>query len=468
MTEFDNVIDLDKETGTKSRKWIVLLVIIGLAAACYLTGAIYFHSHFYSRGSVFGIPMMNQTVDSLKEQIREKVGEYTIEIETRDGVEKLTAKQIGLDYDDQGELEKLLDEQKEFAWVLLFLGPKDDHEIDVKHDDARLSMAVSSLSCLQEQNMTAPTDAFLSYEGSSYVIKEETYGNKLDPDKTEEAIREAINAGENSISLEEHGLYENPEINKDTPELVKECEELNDLTDIVIVYDFGDRQWHVNGAQISEWVVLGDDFTYTLDEDAVKDFVHEMAYHTDTFGLSRKFRTTGGTEISLKGGDYGWCINQSKTTSQLLDLIEAGESVTVEPEYRYSGVCRDSNDIGDTYIEISIAAQTMWVYKDGKRVVSTPVVTGNVSGGHSTPAGGVWAIDARLRDYTLTGQDYNAPVEYWMPFNGNVGIHDSSWRSEYGGDIYKTNGSHGCINTPLSAMKTVYESVKIGYPVVVY
>ena len=41
-------------------------------------------------------------------------------------------------------------------------------------------------------------------------------------------------------------------------------------------------------------------------------------------------------------------------------------------------------------------------------------------------------------------------------------------RSEFGGSIYKTRGSHGCVNTPYSAMKTIYENVKIGYPVVVY
>ncbi len=36
------------------------------------------------------------------------------------------------------------------------------------------------------------------------------------------------------------------------------------------------------------------------------------------------------------------------------------------------------------------------------------------------------------------------------------------------GDIYKTNGSHGCINTPLEAAKTIYETVSVGTPVIVY
>ena len=86
----------------------------------------------------------------------------------------------------------------------------------------------------------------------------------------------------------------------------------------------------------------------------------------------------------------------------------------------------------------------MWCYKDGVVVVDTPVVTGNVSKGYDTPSGSVWAIDAKKHDAVLKGEGYTQPVTYWMPFNGNVGIHDAdTWRSEYGGEIYKTSGSHG-------------------------
>jgi hypothetical protein len=56
-----------------------------------------------------------------------------------------------------------------------------------------------------------------------------------------------------------------------------------------------------------------------------------------------------------------------------------------------------------------------------------------------------------------------------MPFTGNVGIHDADgWRSSYGGEIYKTNGSHGCVNTPYEAAKTIFETISVGTAVVVY
>ena len=71
------------------------------------------------------------------------------------------------------------------------------------------------------------------------------------------------------------------------------------------------------------------------------------------------------------------------------------------------------------------------------------------------------AIDARMTNYTLKGQDYNSEVSFWLPFNGDVGIHDASWRSEFGGSIYKTRGSHGCVNTPYSAMKPFMRMSKL-------
>ena len=91
-----------------------------------------------------------------------------------------------------------------------------------------------------------------------------------------------------------------------------------------------------------------------------------------------------------------------------------------------------------------------------------------MSAGHSTPSGSVWAIDARMRDYTLTGQDYNSEVSFWLPFNGDVGIHDASWRSEFGGSIYKTRGSHGCVNTPEANAEKIFNNIEKGVPVVVY
>lgn len=460
--------ELKRQRMWNSRVWRTVLIVVIVLAAVYIAGCVYYSRHFYGKGTVFGIPMRNQTVESLKEQIVQKVGDYRLTIDTRDGEETIAADQISLQYDDQGEIEQLLEDQKTAAWFLMAATSGEDRGVQMAMDEDRLSETVRGLSCMQEENMTAPTDAHLEYVDGAFAVQEETYGNQLEYDTVYSALHDAITAGETEVSLDELSCYTEPKVYKDDEKLQEECDGVNKMIAVEITYDFSDRQMVVDKSVIKDWIVFGENYTYELSRDAIDDYVYEMAYETDTFGLTRKFKTHSGQEITLKGGDYGWCINRSKTAEQLIGLVQAGESVTVEPVYLYSGVCRDTNDIGGNYVEVSIADQYMWVYKDGQCIVSTPVVTGNASRGWDTPAGGVWAVDARISPYTLTGQDYNTDVTYWLPFNGNVGIHDADWRSSFGGSIYKTNGSHGCVNTPPAAMKTVYENVQIGYPVVVY
>ena len=116
--------------------------------------------------------------------------------------------------------------------------------------------------------------------------------------------------------------------------------------------------------------------------------------------------------------------------------------------YAQTAESRNKDDIGNTYVEISLSGQHIWFYKDGKLIIDSDVVTGNVSAGHTTPPG-VFRLNYKERNAVLKGEDYETPVSYWMPFNGGIGLHDATWRTEFGGDIYLTSGSHGCVNAPL-------------------
>ena len=118
-------------------------------------------------------------------------------------------------------------------------------------------------------------------------------------------------------------------------------------------------------------------------------------------------------------------------------------------------------------MEIDLTNQHMWVYKDGELVEETDLVSGNVSKGYNTPVG-VYGITYKQRDATLNGATYSSHVDYWMPFNGNVGMHDASWRSSFGEEIYLRNGSHGCVNLPPKKAEVIYGYVEKGEPVIVY
>lgn len=119
-------------------------------------------------------------------------------------------------------------------------------------------------------------------------------------------------------------------------------------------------------------------------------------------------------------------------------------------------------------MEIDYTKQHMWYYENGKLVVESDVVTGNISRNNGSPDG-VFKIVYKDSPAVLKGEDYESDVTYFMPFAYNVGIHDASWRNgKFGGEIYKTSGSHGCINAPLEVAQKIFEKIKVGTPVIAF
>ena len=118
-------------------------------------------------------------------------------------------------------------------------------------------------------------------------------------------------------------------------------------------------------------------------------------------------------------------------------------------------------------VEVNLSEQHAYVYKDGQMVIDSDFVSGNISAGNGTHTG-VYPIAYKEKDATLRGDNYATPVDYWMPFNMGEGLHDAKWRSSFGGSIYKTSGSHGCINLPKDKAKEIFETVEAGWPVIVF
>lgn len=119
-----------------------------------------------------------------------------------------------------------------------------------------------------------------------------------------------------------------------------------------------------------------------------------------------------------------------------------------------------------TYVKISIEKQTIEVYKNNELVITSPVVTGTEN--YTESDKGIFKIYSKSKNTYLKGVGYLSYVNYWMPYNRGEGLHDATWRQEFGGEIYKTNGSHGCINMPLDIAEKVYNTVNVGTTVEVY
>ena len=143
----------------------------------------------------------------------------------------------------------------------------------------------------------------------------------------------------------------------------------------------------------------------------------------------------------------------------------------MKPVYRSIGATHGKdNDIGSSYVEVSIEHQHAWVYIKGKLKLETDCVTGVPNKERMTHPG-CHHIVAKQRDRylgTMAVQGYHTHVDYFMPFNGGEGLHDAPWRGAFGGSIYKSGGSHGCVNLPPAMAAQIYDLVFVGMPVIVY
>ncbi len=237
---------------------------------------------------------------------------------------------------------------------------------------------------------------------------------------------------------------------------------------MTITIPYGDETETIDSDKIAEWVSIDDKTgSVTINEGAVKEYVSAWAKKHDTMGQSRKINTYSGREITVKGGNYGWWTNKGDTIKELVAMLKEGEGGTFNPVYYSQAMKYGNDDIGDSYVEVDLDAQQVYVYKNGSVVCKSDCVSGKVSNGNMTP-NGTYAITYKERNSKLVGEGYTSEVSYWMPFNGNIGLHDASWRDEFGGELYLNGGSHGCVNLPPSKAAEIYGIVEKGEAVIVH
>lgn len=461
-----------KKNKYKKMKKILLGVLIGYAVlllGAYFIGVFYYSKHFYPGSKINGMDCSGKTVEEAEKSMKSQIAGYILVLKERgDKVESISASQIDMRYIDDGKIAELKKEQSPFTWFLSFAHKKDyTMSATTPYNKEAVYAAIDGLACFQEENVVQPVDAHLEVGANGYEVVPEVQGTALDKEKVKEAVIKAIDGGEIEVDFEKEGCYLEPSVFADDENLAKQAEQGNVFLGVTVTIDFSDRQEVVNAEIMKDWLVTDESGNLDLDKAKVKEYVQQLKYEYDTFGSSRQFTTATGNTITVKGGDYGWVIAPNDTTAKIIDAIKSGQSQTIEPEYTYRGYCRDTNDIGDTYVEISLKEQRMWFFKDGQLLVDTLVVTGNHNKGYDTHTG-VYAIMYKERNATLKGEDYSAPVDYWLPFYANTGIHDADWRTTFGGNEYINNGSHGCINTPPENAEKIFNNIEKGVPVVVY
>jgi len=212
-----------------------------------------------------------------------------------------------------------------------------------------------------------------------------------------------------------------------------------------------------------------------ISADQVAGYVQSIANQIDISPINKKIVARNGVESVEREGKDGRAVNQQVAIDAIVNSLQNNQNVEVNLTSSPIAFKTEYNrTIGldySRYIEINLSQQKLWAWQDNQVIFSTPITSGATAYGFGTPVG-LFSIYGKERSRYLNGSQYgwgyNVFVDYWMPFNGGVGLHDADWRSSFGGQDYISGGSHGCVNMTKSAAAYLYGWATIGTPVWVH
>ena len=387
-----------------------------------------------------------------------------------------------MDYTEQ--LQELFIQQKATDWPIYFVSTtKKDLIPDIVADVAAVQSLLGEAPFVKEET-AHPKERKIEKTEEGYILTD-TLRNRLDEavmfdyisncltDK--EFLQSGYKTGEYVIDLTDAECYRDVKPNSAQQAASAQWQILEPYVHCGIIYDMGDELIPIAGKTASDFLAIDESGKVLFDQDgqpiineeAIKSFVKSLADAYNTWKGELTFTSTAGEEKTIPYVNYGTEINIKKEIDYLTEAFREKRKEIHIPEYRHEGYVRGKDDIGDTYIEVDMGNQKLYAYLKGELLVETDIVTGNVKRKMSTPEG-VVHIYNKQRNRTLRGPGYASFVKYWMPVRGGIGLHDAGWRKEFGGEIYKTDGSHGCINIPRAVMSDIYENFEVGTPVIMF
>lgn len=379
----------------------------------------------------------------------------------------------GIKYDIDDKVQKLIGDG--FYEVLKnhASSKKKDHTISMKIADSKsFDKKVMKDKFLKIPYKVKTKDAYIDMRDTSFKIVPEVYGDNVDKEKVSKKIDKNIAKGEFEFDFVKKDNIDLPEIKKGDKVLKEEIKFDKKNYSQKFIYDRYNGEYRITPGDIKKMRPVDENGNATVNKKAVKKYVEDtLAWKVNTQYFDRRFKTANSGMITVYGGTYGYVLDKKKEAKKLIEDLEANKDFKREPVFSqkpyYTGKDRHDGrgDIGNSYAEVSIPQQTLWLFIDGKNVMTTAVTTGR--NGNSTDQG-VYYVEYKQRNATLVGADYSSPVSYWMPFNGDQGCHDAPWRGDFGSMGYVTSGSHGCVNMPYYAAQYMFSKVEKGFPIVVH
>lgn len=461
----------------------ILVVIIAFIIAVLVMGSGKYKDKFSPHTYINNINVSGQTLSEATTLFETANIPDHLVITKHDGsTVEIPIEKLGFKNDAAQKLKEIYDSVDKSKWYKgIFKETRFSLESSASYDPKKVASTIKSTDFGSAKNKNA--EIVLTDNG--YTIKDAVQGDEMDVDKLTKYVTQQLDEGSYNINAVDSGCYIEPKVKAEN--LQGTLKKLEQMYNMKIEYDFDYTTETLSGKKIADMINVSKSGKITVDNDKAMAYVEALAKKYDTYNTERKFKATiQGNIVVPTSNDarYGWWIYKDKTCEQLINLIEKRKNAKVEPiyyqdgSYVYTGrkeARSENDDIGNTYIEIDLTNQTLWYYKEGKKLWECGIVSGQTTSAARTTLPGVYKLwdkqtNYRMKASNADGDRWDTTCAYWNNVSlCGIGLHDSQWRGNYvGGDIYKYNGSHGCINMTLQSAKYIYDNVEYDTPVVMY
>lgn len=457
----------------KALTWLIALaLVLGIA---YSAGIGFYAEKFQANSSFGSVDISNLTLEEAKARISDELAKEEITItENGQTLGTFTLAQLNGQVDVDQVLTQAYQSQDPSQWITGYFSSVVYDNLLLNHvtiNDADLTAALASMG-LNNSERTPAKDASIQYsDAQGYYVEAEQAGNQLDLEKVKTMIVQGLQEGSGTVEI--NTAYMTADITSQDESIQAYMDQIDLYANTVITLEIAGNEVTIPKEEILKWIHFDGSNQIVVDRELVMEYLKTLNDQYATYNKSREFTSTLQGTVTVAPGTLGWSIDREAETEQIIADLQAGQDVKREPVIVGTGYNTDGDDIGNTYVEVDIANQMMYVYQNGQQVIATPIVTGRSGTADTVPgAYSIWNKEenAVLRGFNVhTQRDYEQPVSYWMPFDDTgQGIHDASWQSSFGGDAYLSAGSLGCINTPPDVMAQLFSIVEVGTPVIVF
>lgn len=435
------------------------IVLLVFSFCCFI------QTHFLWNTSINGISCSFLTIDSAAQRITSAKGKENITLSFIDGqTYSINLKELEFNV-DKAIIEQIFQQNHKSLQSHYKYNVDGLFTVDMEY----ITELLKSIPSLQNEHMAAPQDAYILWNGIDFEIQEGFSGNLIDFEEALDLVTCKIKNGENFIDFSSITTIQ-PNIT--TEDLSNERDWLNKILKSSINYELIDGSIvTLDSNIIKNWIYLDENGNFKYDiENGVRQFVESLAIKVNESNSAMHFNASDfeGDVIINIPQNLRVQLDMEKEILNIKSLLGNSTPIYCKPIYDRISL----PDMLISYVELDISRQHIWFYLNGELLLDTSCVTGNPMYGYDTPQGVFFLLnkdrEALLEGNNADGSKYSTKVEYWMRFYQGYGFHDAWWRTTFGGEIYKTNGSHGCVNMPSEIAAKMFEFIDSTMPIIIY